>query len=94
MCQSLPYPPHHILNSSSTDLKDPKSVAKAVETLGGLADAVIIATDVIPAFDLGLEIVKKHGLFMVVGQPRDPIPIPFHQVNMIFIGLQNVLSRS
>lgn len=79
-CKALPHPPHHILNSSSTDLKDPSSIKKAIEAVGGQADAIIIATDVIPAFDLALQLTKKHGTFMVVGQPQKPINIPFDQV--------------
>lgn len=54
---------------------------KAVEACGGPADAVIVATDVIPAFTLAFGLVKKHGLYMVVGQPQEPIPVSFWDVS-------------
>ncbi|CDU22628.1 related to Zn-dependent alcohol dehydrogenases [Sporisorium scitamineum] len=41
-----------------------------------------MCTDVIPAYEFGLAITKNHGLFMVVGQPNDPIPI--HYNHLIF----------
>jgi len=77
MCKSLPYPPDVLYNSSKVNLDDSKSVEKAVESIGGNTDAVIIATDALPAYKLGFEVVKKHGLFMVIGQPKDPIPVSF-----------------
>jgi D-arabinose 1-dehydrogenase-like Zn-dependent alcohol dehydrogenase len=77
MCKSLPYPPDVLYNSSEVDLDDPKSVEKAIKSIGDNTDAVIIATDALPAYKLGFEVVKKHGLFMVIGQPKDPIPVSF-----------------
>lgn len=80
-------------------MKKPETVKKALEAIGGPADAVVMCTDVIPAFELGLELTRKvsreapllhmrepaltlfqHGLFMVVGQPADKIPIHFEYV--------------
>lgn len=77
MCKSLPYPPDILYNSSSVDFDKSDSITKAVESCGGNTDAVIIATDALPAYRLGFEVVKKHGLFMVIGQPKDPIPVSF-----------------
>ncbi|SNX84491.1 related to Zn-dependent alcohol dehydrogenases [Melanopsichium pennsylvanicum] len=84
MCKKLPYPPDKIFNSGKIDGHDQEAVEKLVnEQLGGeRADAVIMATDVIPAYEFGLAITKNHGLFMVVGQPNDPIPI--HYNHLIF----------
>ena len=43
-------------------------------------DAVIVATDSIPAFTYAADILKKHGTLVVVGQPSDPVPVTFHQL--------------
>lgn len=80
LCKSLPYPPDITYNSSSFDPSKPETVSKAVEGCGGNVDAVIMATDAIPAYKFGFELVKKHGLVMVVGQPADPIPVSFNDL--------------
>lgn len=88
MCKKLPYPPDVAFNSSSVDFNKPDTVKKAVETCGEV-DAVIIATDAIPAYKFGFEMVKKHGLYCVVGQPADPIPVSFFPLifkNVTIIG--------
>ncbi len=74
MCKALPYPPDKAINSGKIDGNDKQAVEKLVnEELGGKrADAVILATDVIPAAIFGLAITKFHGLFMVVGHPNNP----------------------
>jgi D-arabinose 1-dehydrogenase-like Zn-dependent alcohol dehydrogenase len=77
MCKTLPYPPDVTFNSSSYDPSNQESVAAAIKACGGHADAVVMATDAIPAYKFGFELVKKHGLLMVVGQPADPIPVTF-----------------
>lgn len=84
MCRSLPYPPDKTVNSGKIDGHDGKAVEELVQSqLGGeRADAVVMCTDVIPAYEFGLAITKNHGLFMVVGQPKDPIPI--HYDHFIF----------
>lgn len=84
MCQSLPYPPDKAINSGHIDGHDQVAVEKLVkEQLDARrADATIMATDVIPAYEFGLAITRNHGLFMVVGQPKDPIPM--HYNHLIF----------
>ncbi|UZJ53124.1 hypothetical protein CBS101457_002444 [Exobasidium rhododendri] len=82
MCKKLRYPPDVTYNSSSFDPSKAEAVSKAIEACGGHTDAVIVATDAIPAYKFGFELVKKHGLLMVVGQPGDPIPVDF--VDLIF----------
>ncbi|CBQ73155.1 related to Zn-dependent alcohol dehydrogenases [Sporisorium reilianum SRZ2] len=84
MCASLPYPPDKAINSGNVDGHDVEAVEQFVEAqLGGTrADATIMCTDVVPAYEFGLAITKTHGLFMVVGQPAEPIPI--HYNHLIF----------
>jgi D-arabinose 1-dehydrogenase-like Zn-dependent alcohol dehydrogenase len=77
MCKKLPYPPDITFNSSAFDASNPESVSSAIEACGGNVDAVILATDALPAYKFGFELVKKHGLFMVVGQPAKPIEVQF-----------------
>ncbi|SPO25494.1 related to Zn-dependent alcohol dehydrogenases [Ustilago trichophora] len=80
MCRSLPYPPDKTVNSGKIDGHDEAAVEKLVKEQldGSRADATIMATDVISAHEFGLAITKNHGLFMVVGQPNDPIPIHYN----------------
>ncbi|KAJ1026712.1 hypothetical protein NDA16_002310 [Ustilago loliicola] len=82
MCKSFPYPPDKTVNSGKIDAHDDAAVEKLVteELDGNRADATIMATDVIPAYEFGLAITKNHGLFMVVGQPNDPIPIYYNHL--------------
>lgn len=47
-------------------------------------DAAIIATDAIPSYQFGTDILRKHGTLIVVGQPSDPIPVKF--VDLILCG--------
>ncbi|TKY85876.1 hypothetical protein EX895_005417 [Sporisorium graminicola] len=84
MCRSLRYPPDKAVNSGNIDGHDAAAVDNLVSSeLGGKrADATILCTDVIPAYEFGLAITKNHGLFLVVGQPNDPIPI--HYNHLIF----------
>ena len=101
-CKALKHAPDVAFNSKDVDVKKPETVKKALEAIGGPADAVVMCTDVIPAFELGLELTRKvsaemasptcaehaltflqHGLFMVVGQPADKIPIHFEYVRSL-----------
>ncbi|SJX62992.1 related to Zn-dependent alcohol dehydrogenases [Sporisorium reilianum f. sp. reilianum] len=84
ICRRLPYPPDKAINSGNVDGHDVEAVEQFVEAqLGGTrADATIMCTDVVPAYEFGLAITKTHGLFMVVGQPAEPIPI--HYNHLIF----------
>jgi D-arabinose 1-dehydrogenase-like Zn-dependent alcohol dehydrogenase len=66
LCRKLKYAPDVTFNSSKTKVDDQGSVQEAVKARGGYSDAVIVTTDAIPAFTLGLELTKKHGLLMVV----------------------------
>ncbi|PWZ01812.1 GroES-like protein [Testicularia cyperi] len=79
MCQGLPYPPDAIYNSGKVDAQDQDQIDRIIEELGGSpADATIVATDVLAAFEFGLAITKSHGLLVVVGQPEKPIPIHYN----------------
>ncbi|EPQ28616.1 uncharacterized protein PFL1_03919 [Pseudozyma flocculosa PF-1] len=80
MCRKLPYPPDVAYNSGSVDPKNPKQVSKLLEDIGGPVHAVIVATDVIPAFEVALAILRNHGLLMVVGQPENPIPVSYNDL--------------
>ncbi|CEH18773.1 Alcohol dehydrogenase, class V [Ceraceosorus bombacis] len=59
LCKDLKYPPDEILNAKDVDVKRPETVKKAIESIGGHADAVVLATDTIPACELSLELTKK-----------------------------------
>lgn len=78
LCQKLRYKPDITFNSSSIDPNKEEDVNKVVTCLGGEPDATIVTTDAIPAFTLGIWITKKHGQLQVVGQPKDPIQVPFY----------------
>jgi D-arabinose 1-dehydrogenase-like Zn-dependent alcohol dehydrogenase len=47
----------------------------------GLA-AAIVATDPLPAYEFATKILAKHGVMVVVGLPKEPIP--FHYSDIIF----------
>lgn len=44
-----------------------KGVDHAIAEIGGNVDAVLMATDSIPAHEYGLQLVRKHGTFVVIG---------------------------
>lgn len=77
--------PDAAVNIKDAKASDKDAVAKLAKDVGGAPDAIIVATDAIPAFELALELVKKHGLMMVVGQPADPIPVSY--LHVIFKGV-------
>ena len=46
-----------------------KGVEYALNEIGGNgADATLMATDAIPAHEYGLQLTRKHGTFVVIGQ--------------------------
>ena len=45
-------------------------------------DAAIVATDPVGAFVGAIDLLSRHGLLVVVGQPKDPIPIRY--IDVIF----------
>lgn len=94
MCRSLPYLPDVLFNSASVDHSSAISVKEAIEACGGHADAVIVATDALPAFQFAFELVKKHGLVVVVGQPSAPIPVPFDKLVFKDITIQGSCGAS
>ncbi|KIJ35816.1 hypothetical protein M422DRAFT_61229 [Sphaerobolus stellatus SS14] len=60
-----------------------KGVEYALKEIGSEgADATLMATDAIPAYEYGLQLTRKHGTFVVIGQPFEPIPI--HYTHLIF----------
>lgn len=84
MCRKLPYAPDKAVNSGGIDGHDSTAVSNLIDThLDGVyADATVMCTDVMPAYEFGLALTKPHGVFMVVGQPDKPIPI--HYNHLIF----------
>ncbi|KAK0522260.1 hypothetical protein OC835_006632 [Tilletia horrida] len=85
LVKGLRLAPDAVANIKDVKASDKERVKKLAEELGGAPDAVIVATDAIPAFELALELVKKHGLMMVVGQPAEPIPVSY--LHVIFKGV-------
>lgn len=80
LCRSLsPWAPDLALNTSSVSASSPSSVKALVEHFGeaGEPHAVLVSTDVAPAFELALALARRHGQVQVVGQPREPIPVPY-----------------
>ncbi|GJJ14585.1 hypothetical protein Clacol_008851 [Clathrus columnatus] len=74
LVKSLKYAPDYTIDAM-------KGVEWALQEIGGEGvDATLMATDAIPAYSYGLQLTKKHGTFVVMGQPFDPIPIPFNQL--------------
>ncbi|KIJ48255.1 hypothetical protein M422DRAFT_162844, partial [Sphaerobolus stellatus SS14] len=71
--------------SSDFALDATKGVEYALKTIGGDVDPTLMATDSIPAHEYGLKLTKKHGTFVIIGQPTDPIPI--HYDYLIFRNL-------
>lgn len=82
LAKSLKYPPDLTLNSKDLDapaaLEEINKLKKNTAWPG--LDAVIVATDAIPAFTYAADITRKHGLLVVAGQPSEPIPITFHSL--------------
>ncbi|CAF3979750.1 unnamed protein product [Rotaria sp. Silwood1] len=81
LVQKLKYSPDLIIDSSKTNAEN---AIKEINTLHSPtkynypgADATLVLTEPISAFKYALAITKKHGTMMVVGAPREPIPIEF-----------------
>ncbi|EIM85373.1 GroES-like protein [Stereum hirsutum FP-91666 SS1] len=83
LAKSLKLAPHLCLDAR----EGVESATKAIAALNpekpfpGL-DACIVATDWIPSFQYGLDILTRHGTLIVVGQPAEKIP--FHFSDLIF----------
>jgi len=76
LVKSLKYAPDIAIDST-------KGVDFAKKEIGGEGvDATLMATDAIPAHEYGLQLTRKHGKFVVIGQPFDPIPV--HYNHLIF----------
>jgi len=76
LVKNLRYAPDFVIDST-------KGVDFAKKEIGGEgADATLMATDAIPAHEYGLQLTRKHGTFVVIGQPFDPIPV--HYNHLIF----------
>ncbi|KAF8577532.1 GroES-like protein [Ramaria rubella] len=79
LVKSLKYAPDYAIDAM-------KGVDFALQEIGGEGvDATLMATDAIPAHEYGLMLTRKHGTFVVIGQPFDPIPI--HYNHLIFRNL-------
>ncbi|KZO91259.1 GroES-like protein [Calocera viscosa TUFC12733] len=81
LVKSLKHPPDIVINST-------EGYKAALEKIPWPVDAVLVATDAIPAYEFGLEITRKHGIFVDVGQPFDPIPV--HYRHLIWRNVQVV----
>jgi D-arabinose 1-dehydrogenase-like Zn-dependent alcohol dehydrogenase len=84
LIQKLKYSPDLTIDSSKTDAEN---AIKQINTLKSTAknnypgaDVTLVLTDPIPAYKYALAITKKHGTMVVVGQPREPIPIGFRDL--------------
>ncbi|KIJ23322.1 hypothetical protein M422DRAFT_39670 [Sphaerobolus stellatus SS14] len=78
LVQKLKYAPDFALDAT-------KGVDYALKTISGDVDATLMATDSLAAHEYGLQLTKKHGTFVIIGQPTDPIPI--HYSHLIFRNL-------
>ncbi|EJU00406.1 GroES-like protein [Dacryopinax primogenitus] len=81
LVRRLKHPPDITINST-------EGYKGALAKIPWPIDATLVATDAIPAYDFGLEITRKHGLFVDVGQPFDPIPV--HYRHLIWRNIQVV----
>jgi D-arabinose 1-dehydrogenase-like Zn-dependent alcohol dehydrogenase len=84
LAQNLKYPPDLIIDSSQTDaanaIKQIKNFQPTTKPNYPGVDVTLVLTDPIPAYKYALAITKKHGTMIVVGQPREPIPIEFRDL--------------
>ena len=84
LMKTLKYSPDLIIDSSKTDAEN---AIKQIQSLQSTApdvypgvDVALVLTDPIPAYKYALAITKKHGTMVVVGQPRESIPIEFRDL--------------
>ncbi|GJJ10907.1 hypothetical protein Clacol_005135 [Clathrus columnatus] len=69
MAKTLKYPPDITIDSNS-------GVQTALDTIGGGGvDVCVVCTHVDQAFTYGLDITRRHGVFVAVGIPTDAIPV-------------------
>jgi D-arabinose 1-dehydrogenase-like Zn-dependent alcohol dehydrogenase len=85
LVKNLPYAPDLIIDSSKTDAANAITQINELRTTATEktypgADVTLVLTDPIPAYKYALAITKKHGTMVVVGQPREPIPIGFRDL--------------
>jgi D-arabinose 1-dehydrogenase-like Zn-dependent alcohol dehydrogenase len=84
LVQNLKYSPDLILDSSKIDAENAiqqiNKIQSTTKTNYPGADVTLVLTDPIPAYKYALAITKKHGTMMVVGVPREPIPIEFRDL--------------
>ncbi|EJD48150.1 GroES-like protein [Auricularia subglabra TFB-10046 SS5] len=81
LAKGLKYPPALVVNSSN-------SAEDAVRSLAALTpekafpgcDAVIVATDAVPAFEFAMRILAKHGTLVMVGLPGTPVSITYPDI--------------
>lgn len=84
LTKNLKYSPDLIIDSSKSDtenaIKQINKLQSTAKTNYPGVDATLVLTDPIPAYKYALAITKKHGTMVVVGQPREPIPIEFRDL--------------
>jgi len=72
LVKGLKYAPDYAIDAT-------KGIEFALKEIGGEGvDATLMATDSIPAHEYGLNLTRKHGTFVVIGQPFDPIPVHYN----------------
>jgi alcohol dehydrogenase, propanol-preferring len=74
LIHSSTYSSHEISNA----IEEINKLHKPNSLFSGL-DAVIVATGANEAFDFGIELLRKHGKLIVVGQPSEKIGFTSHQ---------------
>jgi len=70
--------PFDVINSSSISASAAKAKITSTKGYPG-CDAVIVMTEPVPAFQYGTGLLAKHGVLVVVGQPKDMIPFSFYE---------------
>jgi D-arabinose 1-dehydrogenase-like Zn-dependent alcohol dehydrogenase len=84
LVQNLKYSPDLLIDSSKSNaentIKEINKLKSTSKTNYPGADVTLVLTDPIPAYKYALAITKKHGTMVVVGQPRESIPIEFRDL--------------
>jgi D-arabinose 1-dehydrogenase-like Zn-dependent alcohol dehydrogenase len=80
LTKSLKYTADLLIDSSKGKEAAVAEIAKLKKNneFPGL-DAVVIATGANPAFEFGADLLRKHGVLVVVGQPPEKIQFSFFQ---------------
>lgn len=81
LAKGLKYPPALVVNSTSPAEDALRGIsALAPEKAFPGCDAVIVATDAVPAFEFAMRILAKHGTLVMVGLPGTPVAITYADI--------------